>query len=775
MRIALVGTRGVPARYGGFETCVEEVGRRLAKAGHQVIVYTRARALTDDEQPVGKQYEGMDLVRLPALRKKSLETLSHTGLSVAHIVRHPVDAAIVFNSANALFLPWLRARRIPTATHVDGLEWKRSKWQGAGRKYYRLAESMAVRWSDALIADAQGIADYYEAEFGAATDLIAYGAPILAGDRSDLLRPTGLEPGGYHLVVGRFEPENHIDVIVDGYRRSKAERPLVVVGSAPYADAYTRRVHALGDDRVVFMGGVWDQGLLDQLYANSFTYLHGHSVGGTNPSLLRAIGAGAAAIAFDVNFNREVLADTGRYFTTAADIATEIEFAELNPAATHDRGTRAQQVAYHYDWDDVAARYEKLCERLVAEGPRPRRGVASRPSGRRAGLRADAIARVPRDGHNDGDVPTVLVAHPSPDVYGSDRQLIESLAGMRAADWAVTVCLPSAGPLLDLMADASVRVQPFPVLRKALLRPLALARLALATPRDLVRIVRTIRSIRPDVVYVNTVTIPLWILAARLTATPVLVHVHEAEEDPPRTLRIALNAPLLLASAVITNSEAARRVLLDVLPRLVRRTAVVPNGLSDTGAEPLGRAESGRLALVARLSPRKGVDVALDAVAILRGRGYDVSLDVCGTAYPGYEWFEHQLRERAGRSDLAGAIRFLGYVSPTAPVLAAASVVLVPSRTEPFGNTAVEGFLARRPVVASAVQGLAEIVTDGRTGLLVPPGDAAALASAIARILDDPQLAQSLAAAGRAEAETRFSSARFRRDIRASVSGVCRQ
>lgn len=381
MKIALVGTRGVPARYGGFETCVEQVGLRMVKSGHEVVVYCRKTDSEDAEYAT--EYEGMQLVHLPALRKKSLETLSHTAASVAHLLTHPVDAAIVFNSANAPFIPLLRARGIPVATHVDGLEWKRSKWQGAGKKYYRLAESMAVRWSDALIADAQGIADYYRFEFGADSDLIAYGAPIVDADQPELLTEVGLEPGGYHLVVARFEPENHVHVIVDGYRRSSARLPLIVVGSAPYADEYTARVHELADDRVRFLGGVWDQDLLDQLYANSATYLHGHSVGGTNPSLLRAIGAGAAVTAFDVNFNREVLLDTGRYFTSADDVAREIEAAEAAMAQTRARGRLAQRSAYRYDWEIVASRYEALCVRLAAAGVQRRGG---RPTGRRNGI-----------------------------------------------------------------------------------------------------------------------------------------------------------------------------------------------------------------------------------------------------------------------------------------------------------------------------------------------------------------------------------------------------
>jgi glycosyltransferase involved in cell wall biosynthesis len=381
VRIALVGTRGVPARYGGFETCVEEVGRRLAKAGHEVVVYCRK----PDSGTAKRSYEGMTLVNLPALRRRSMETLSRTALAVGHLIRHPVDVALVFNAANAPLLPALRARGIPVATHVDGLEWKRAKWGPTGRRYYRLAESLAVRWSDELIADAQGIADYYRAEFGAGSELIAYGAPNVSQDRSDKIEDIGLTSAGYHLVVARFEPENHVDVIVGGYRRSDATRPLVVVGSAPYADEYTARIHALADGRVRFLGAVWDQELLDQLYAHAFTYLHGHSVGGTNPSLLRAIGAGAPTIAFDVGFNREVLADAGRYFGTAGEVQQELELAEASPERTRDLGMQALQRAAGYDWDEVAVRYERMCQRLMsaAVGGRRRR---QRPSGRRSGL-----------------------------------------------------------------------------------------------------------------------------------------------------------------------------------------------------------------------------------------------------------------------------------------------------------------------------------------------------------------------------------------------------
>lgn len=363
MRIAMVGTRGVPARYGGFETCVEEVGARLADAGHDVVVYCRS---TDPGAERPARCRGMALVHLPAVSRRSLETLSHTTLSVAHVAAHAPDAVLLFNAANSPLLPVLRARRLPVATHVDGLEWKRAKWGPIGQRYYRTAEALAVRWSDALIADARGIQTYYEREFGVQSELIAYGAPSIVPEHPERLAELDLEPRRYHLVVARFEPENHVDVIVRGYCASGAIDPLVVVGSAPYADEYQSRVDRSADTRVRFVGAVWDQELLDELYANALTYQHGHSVGGTNPSLLRAIGAGAATDAYSVSFNRDVLGDAGRYWSTADEVGALVEAAEADRPGTLARGERCRARATAYRWDDVASEYEKLCRRLAA-------------------------------------------------------------------------------------------------------------------------------------------------------------------------------------------------------------------------------------------------------------------------------------------------------------------------------------------------------------------------------------------------------------------------
>ena len=361
----MIGTRGVPARYGGFETAVEEIGSRLASRGHCVTVYCRR---TDD---TSGEHRGMRRVVLPSLRGRSVETLSHTFLSVLHIVwpRHRPDVAFVFNAANAPMIVILKLLGVPVAVHVDGLEWRRAKWGRIGRAYYLLCERFAARVADALIADARGIEEYYRTRYRVASNFIAYGAPNVDADRPELLEALDVKPGGYHLVVARMEPENHVDIIVDGYERSAARLPLLVVGSVPYRTRFVQRLtdRAAVDERIRLLGSVWDQDLLDQLYANCISYLHGHSVGGTNPSLLRAMGAGAYVIAWDVDFNREIVRNDGVYFDTPDGVAALIEHAEAEPEKIELRARAGKNyVLAAYAWDDVAEKYELLASQLHA-------------------------------------------------------------------------------------------------------------------------------------------------------------------------------------------------------------------------------------------------------------------------------------------------------------------------------------------------------------------------------------------------------------------------
>jgi glycosyltransferase involved in cell wall biosynthesis len=360
VRIAILGTRGVPARYGGFETAAEEVGSRLAAAGHDVVVYCR-----NPGQRLAT-YRGMRLINLPALRTKTLETLSHTALSAVHALsRTRPQVVILFNPANAPCLPMLRAAGVPTAVAFDGLDSNRVKWNGLGRRYFRFAELLSARLADEVVADSKAIGDYIQTTYGRRSTYIPYGAPLVSRS-ADRLAEVGLTSGRFHLVVSRLEPENNVEMIVRGYVRSRSAMPLAVVGSAPYADGYRTSVIAAANDAVRFLGAIWDQELLDQLYANCASYLHGHSVGGTNPSLLRALGAGAPMVAYVVVFNRETAGAEARYFGDANGVAEAIAADDAYPAAAADRGEAGQRRASAmFVWDHVAEQYEEMCKRLT--------------------------------------------------------------------------------------------------------------------------------------------------------------------------------------------------------------------------------------------------------------------------------------------------------------------------------------------------------------------------------------------------------------------------
>lgn len=365
----------------------------------------------------------------------------------------------------------------------------------------------------------------------------------------------------------------------------------------------------------------------------------------------------------------------------------------------------------------------------------------------------------------------ILVAHPVPGLYGADRMMLAAMQQLSAGGDHVTIVVPETGPLLPYVERAGIasRLIAFPVLRKALLRPWPLVRLLVTSPWHLLRLAAVIRRARPDLVYVNTVTLPHWIVAARLAGVPSLCHVREAEQGARVQVARGLLAPLRLASVVVANSAATAQWLTSHQPRLEDRVRVVYNGFAFAPLESEPPPRRGRLVVVGRLSPRKGQDVALEALALLTAEGTDAELHLVGDVFRGYEWFEAQLAADIERLDLQQRVFLDGFrADPTASYLGA-DIVVVPSRLEPFGNVAVEAMACGRPVVATRVGGLPEIIDDGRTGLLCPPDDAAALARAIALLLADQHLADRLAAAGAAAVRDRFGIDRFASDLQAAV------
>lgn len=336
---------------------------------------------------------------------------------------------------------------------------------------------------------------------------------------------------------------------------------------------------------------------------------------------------------------------------------------------------------------------------------------------------------------------SILIAHPSAELYGSDRVMVETIEGLQLRGWQVVTTVPAPGPLIPEIERRGGRVvvSPAPVLRKSALRPLGMVRLLATAIRSLVPSIRLIRA--ADMVYVSTLTIPSWIVLGRLLRRPVVCHVHESERAAPLWLRRTLAGPLLAADHLLVNSEFSRGVLMQSYPSLDGMSEVVYNAVpGPTVAVPAREVLDGpvRLVFVGRLSPRKGPQVAVELVRLLTAAGMPARLDIVGSVFPGYEWFEAELRRTVADAGLADAVTFSGFSDDVWRHLADADLALVPSQgDEPFGNTAVEAVLAGRPVVVSSSSGLDEAVAGYACAQRVAADDIDGWVAAVTRVVRD--------------------------------------
>jgi GT2 family glycosyltransferase len=369
---------------------------------------------------------------------------------------------------------------------------------------------------------------------------------------------------------------------------------------------------------------------------------------------------------------------------------------------------------------------------------------------------------------------SVLVAHPGAELYGSDRVLLDSVAAL-ARECPVVVVLPGEGPLAEELRTRGipVRLCRMPVLRHSALRPAGAFRLLSDGIRGFVPGLLLVLRHGRGGVYVNTLTVPSWVVLGRLLGRRVVCHVHEAERAMPRVMRTSLALPLFLAHRVVANSRTSADTLVEVLPRLRSRIGVVTNAIAAPPAPVpprTGPVDAVRLLFVGRLSPRKGPQMALAVLRALRQRGVDARLDLLGSTFAGYEWFEQELRVTVAADGLGDVVRFLGFCPDIWPVMAEADVVLVPSQAdESFGNTAVEAVLAARPVVVSAISGLLE-ATDGFWSVqAVDATDAEAWVAAVARVVAEWPEFRSRAMADADEARRRHAVDRYREELAAVV------
>jgi glycosyltransferase involved in cell wall biosynthesis len=363
LNVALLGSRGIPARYGGYETLMEELAVRLVARGFRVTVYCRSHST-----PRGlKRYRDVDLVVLPTVPTKYLDTPVHTFLSCWAAQGRGHDAALVVNSANALFVPLLQAAGIPVALHVDGIEKWRAKWGAFGRAVYAASERLACVLPDALVTDAEVIRRHYLHRYGAPSVAIAYGVDPRPPATTGVLDRLGLRSRGFFLYVSRFEPENNPHRVAEAYRDVGGDLPLVMVGGAPYASAFIASFTQGADPRLLFPGPIYGEGYRE-LLSHALAYVHATEVGGTHPALVEAMGYGNCVVVNDTPENREVAGEGGLYFRAAApaSLAEALEPVRQDPEAARARGAEmADRAARLYSWERVADQYADLFRRLA--------------------------------------------------------------------------------------------------------------------------------------------------------------------------------------------------------------------------------------------------------------------------------------------------------------------------------------------------------------------------------------------------------------------------
>lgn len=381
LRIAIAGTRGVPPRYGGFETFAAELSSRLVARGHEVAVYCRDEA---------GEWDGVERIVLPAVRHKYFETVSHTLFSAVDALGRDFDVILLCNAANAFVLPLLRAARIPVAINVDGIERNRRKWNLFGKLVYVIGESFSALFANRVVADAHVIADYYRARFGARPVMIPYGSDFPDEPDTDVLPRLGLTARNYVLYVSRFEPENNPLEVVRAYQSlpgaayrepenlaaaSSGPRlpapgprpPLVMLGSAAYAKDLERELLANRSESIVFPGAIYGADYRT-LQRNALVYVQATEVGGTHPAMIEAMASGGCVLAHDTPENREVGGDAVRYFRLRPDETlsrTLRECLESVDLRERMRAAGRARAAERYSWAAVTDAYETLFREMV--------------------------------------------------------------------------------------------------------------------------------------------------------------------------------------------------------------------------------------------------------------------------------------------------------------------------------------------------------------------------------------------------------------------------
>jgi glycosyltransferase involved in cell wall biosynthesis len=368
MKIALLGTRGIPANYSGFETCVEQLGQRLVERGHEVVVYCRSSHIKYE----GDTYKGMKLVKLPTITNKFLDTIVHSFISTLHALPRRFDVGIYFIAGNSP-VTWIpRLVGTKTMLNVDGLDWKREKWNAFAKRYIQFAEFLAPRLPNLYLTDSTVVQHYYQGKYGSKPPYIPYGSEVALLPPGETLARFGLERGKYILFVGRLVPENCAHHIVEAFHGMPSDLKCVIVGDAPYAEGYIRSLKdgAQDDPRIVFTGYVFGKGY-HELGSNALIFIESSEVGGTHPALIEAMAFGNCVIANNTPENLETIGEAGFSYdgkVGAPSLREVLQRLLAQPALVEEYRQKAQgRARSQFAWEAVTDAYEALCYQLTKQ------------------------------------------------------------------------------------------------------------------------------------------------------------------------------------------------------------------------------------------------------------------------------------------------------------------------------------------------------------------------------------------------------------------------
>ena len=362
VKIGIIGTRGIPNRYGGFEQFAEYLSVGLVKLGHNVVVYN-----PHHHPYAADEFNGVKIVRCndPEDNVGTAGQFIYDFNCIMDSRKQNFDIILQLGYTSSSIWSFLFPKKALLFTNMDGLEWKRSKYGNTVKKFLKKAEAWGAKYSDYLIADSIGIQSYLKETYNKESTYIAYGSEIVNKFSLDRLNEAnlGLQMGEYYLLIARMEPENNIEMILEGFVKSKSEKPFIVIGNWQNNE-FGKQMHArFSTQNVQFIGGIYNQELLNDIRYFSAMYFHGHSVGGTNPSLLEAMGSKAIIAANNNAFNKAILEEDAFYFSDSNEVANLIQAIEKpgNYAKSEKmKANNAQKIEKLYTWDKIIKDYETL-------------------------------------------------------------------------------------------------------------------------------------------------------------------------------------------------------------------------------------------------------------------------------------------------------------------------------------------------------------------------------------------------------------------------------